>query len=109
MNGVAIGAHDVILRVRTAADIGARERLGMAAQARVQHFPWAQLGKGANGFLPAAGVEVISTGAVATLATRVFGLLLAGGDALEVRIAVERRRNIIVAATAQVAADIVVS
>ena len=108
VNGMAIGSDHVVQGVRAAADVGSRNGLRVAAQARIENFCRADLREDANGFFAAAGVEVVASRAVATLATGVFGLFLAGDNALIVRVAVEGFQEFLVAGATHLAADVVV-
>ena len=61
----------------------------MAAQAGIQNLFGRKQGEGANRRFAAVMVDVISTGAVTTLAPRIFRNLLAQGHALEVRVLIK--------------------
>ena len=95
-------------RVLAAADIGAGERLGVAAQAGVQNLIGRQSGEGGGMVaLPPPRVHVCFAWPVAALAAGVFGRFLARGEALEMRIAVEGGPNVGVTGAARFTADIV--
>lgn len=108
MNGVAVGTDDAVLRVRAAADIGAGKRLRMAAQAGVEDLLGLQAREGAgNSIRAAARLNVRLTRPVAALAAGIFGFLLAGREALVMRVAIEVGPDVDVTSAAYVAADVI--
>ena len=73
VNRMAVGAYNVALGMLTAANVGAGNRLAVAAQAGVQHFfRRNQRERDRNRGLAAARVYVILTGSVTTFAAGVF-------------------------------------
>ena len=64
MDRVAVGANHVLASVHAAADVGARQRLVMAAEAGVEGFLRAELGEGDDGRLAAARVDVSLPGTI---------------------------------------------
>jgi len=104
VDGVAIGADDIVLRVGRAADIRAGNCLSVAAQAVVQDLFGLELRKSDNGRLSAVSLHVSLAGAVAALAPGMVRRLLAGGDAFEVRVLIKFRPDVGMAGFARLAA-----
>ena len=94
MDGVATGAHYIVRGVGGAADVSASERLGVTAQAIVLDFFRLELGKSDDGSFSTVGRDVSFPRTVATLASSVFGRLLTGGHALEVRVLIKLRPDV---------------
>lgn len=107
MDGMAVGANDVRLRVRAAADVRPRERLRMAAQAGIESFLWSDFGKRDDSRLASVSFDVGFPGSVAAFATGIFGRLLTAGDALVVGVTEELVENRSVAGLACFAANVV--
>ena len=105
MYGVAIGAYHPIQRVRRTADVGAGQRLRVAAQAVVEYCARLQFGKGNDGRLAAMGFDVRFTGTVTALTSGAVGRLFPGGDVLEVGILVKAGPNVRMASAAYVTAN----
>ena len=107
MDGVAIGADYVLLRVHATADVGPRNSLRMAPETGVQSLFRTDFGERNDGRLAAFGFDVGFSRAVAAFAAGVFRGFGAACDALVVRITeklvIDRR----VARFAGLAADIV--
>ena len=105
VNGVAVGANDVVLRVGRPADIGARERLAMTPQASVQHLLFGDLGKRNNRSGCCGAFNVIVSRTMAALAACVFRRFLARNNAFIVRVFVEAVPNVRMTPFACCAAD----
>ena len=103
---MAIGTDNVLLGMRAALDVCARQRLAVASQARIENLIRLEQGKSAgNRFFAAIGVHMVTARAVAAFAPRVLRLLFAAREALEMRIAVKLLENRVVAISANVAAQ----
>ncbi len=107
MDGVAIRAHHVLLRVSAAPDVRSRDRLSVTTQAGVQGLFGAEFGKGNNRGLAAASFNMRLSRSVAALTTGVLRSLCTRCKALEVRVFVEIRPDVRMAGFADVAADVV--
>jgi hypothetical protein len=105
VNGVAIGADYVVQSVGGAADVGAAQGFGVAAQAVVENLLGLQFRKSNNRGLAAPGFDVGLTGAVAALASGTVWRFFSGGDALVMGVLVEVGPNVGVASAAYVATD----
>ena len=105
MDGMAVGADYLVLRMGGPADIGSAKRLIVASQAVIHDLPGFELRESDDGCFPAARLDVSLAGTVATLAARPFGRLVARGDALIVRILVEIQPYIGVAGSTDVTSD----
>src|SRR5581483_128018 len=90
-----------------AADVGARKRLAVAAQAGVDHFFRHELGKRDDGRLASAGGHVIATRPVTAFAACVGRGFAARCNALIMRVPEKKDVNVWVARAADVAADII--
>jgi len=106
VNRVAIGTDHILLHVNAAADVGTREGLTVAAEARVQGLGWTEFRKGNDGRFAAPGLYMCLAWSVTRLASRIFGSLLTGGKTFVVGIPVKRRPDIRVAGLAYVTADV---
>ena len=73
VDGVAIGADYIFLGVNAAPDVGAGNRLRMAAQAGVESLLRPDFGKRDDGRLAALGLDVSFPGSVAAFASGIFG------------------------------------
>src|SRR5262249_42137866 len=107
VDGVAIDAHHLFLRVHAAADVGARDGLAVAAQAGVEDLFRSELRESDDARFAAARRDVRLPRAVAALASGVLRRLLARGEAFVVGIAIEEGEDVGVTRTADIAADIV--
>jgi len=105
VDGVATGAHNIVLGVRGSANVGAGECLGVTAQAVVLDLLGFELGESDNASLSAVGCDVGLAGAVAAFASGMLGRLFAGGDALEMRVLKKLRPDVGMAGFARLAAD----
>lgn len=106
VNGMALGAHDAVQRVRRFVDVGPREALRMAAKADIENLRRAQVREGPDRRLSAVGCDVQLAGAVAALAAGVLRRFLARCDALKVRILEESKPYVRMAGLADHAAHI---
>src|SRR5580704_10145209 len=104
---MAVGADHILLGVGTAADVGARHRLAVATKARIKRFFRAELGECDDGRLAAVRIQMSLARSVAALATGVFFGFLAGSEALEMRVLVERREDVGVAGLTSLASDVI--
>jgi hypothetical protein len=107
MDRVAIGADDIGLRVSALADIGAGERLGVAAQAGGESFLGPDFGKSNDGRLAPVGRDMGFSGPVTALAASIFGRFLSARDALVVRVTEELIEHRSMTGLAGVAADVI--
>src|SRR5258708_31315288 len=95
--------------MQAASNVGARNRLAMAAEARVQCFRRTELGKRDDGRLAAARLHVRLSRTVAALAPGVFGRFLARRDALVMGVLEERRSNVRMTRLTDIASDVISS
>lgn len=105
MDGVAVGADDVVERMLGSAYVGARQGLGVATQAIVEDFTRLQLRESDDRGFAAVRVDVRLAGTMATLTSGALRWFLPGSDAFEVRVFVEAGPHIGVTRPAYVAAD----
>jgi len=107
MNRVAIRADHVRLRVSTPADVGARKRLRVAAEAGVKRFLGSDFRECDDGRLAAVSLDVSLPRSMAAFAARVFRRFLAAGDAFVMRVAEELVPNRGMACFAGVTANVI--
>jgi len=107
VNGVAIRADHVLLGMNAAADVGPRNRLGVAAKAGVQRLFRSDLGERDDGRLAAARFDVSFARSVAALAAGIFWRFGAAGNAFVMRVAEKLGNNQVVTGLTSVAADII--
>ena len=105
VDGVATRAHHIVLGVRGAPDVGAGQRLRVAAQAVIQDLFRFELGESNDGGLSAVGCDVSLPRSMAAFASGMFRRFLASGDALEMRVLKEFRGDVGMAGFAGLAAD----
>src|ERR1700722_568734 len=106
---MAVRANHLFLCVLAAADVGAGERLGMAAEAGIQNLRRSQLRKGArNGIGAAACLHVGLARPVAALAASILRRFLPRSQALVMWIAVKGSPDIGVTRPANITAYVVI-
>lgn len=109
VNGVALRANHVILRVSRAANVCTRERVDVASQACIKSLLRRQLREGHDGCPASMCLDMSASWTVAALATCVFRLFCSACNAFEVRIFVKVGPNIGMACFANHAADVSIS
>jgi hypothetical protein len=105
MDGVAVGANDVVESVLRTSYVGACEGFSVTAQAIIQNLARVKLRESDDSGFAAMGLNVQFAGTMATLTSGSLRSLIARGDALKMRIFVESRPYIGMARAANVAAD----
>lgn len=106
VNRMALCAGDVIQRMGRMADICARKRIGVTAQACIQYLLRRELREGNNGRLASVRGNMRLTGSMATFASGIGRRFFSGSNALEMRVFVEPEPDIGVAGLAYHASDV---
>ena len=89
MDGMAIRTNHILLGMNAPADVSARNRLRVAAEARVQCFLGTDFRERDDGCLAAVSLDMSLPRPMAAFAAGIFGRFLAVRDALVMRIAKE--------------------
>jgi hypothetical protein len=107
MDGVAIGADDILLRMNAAPDVRAGQSLRVAAKTGVERFLGSEFGESDDGRLAALRFDVSLPGSMTAFAARVFGRFLAARDTFEMRIPEELIKDRGVTRLAGIAANVI--